>query len=81
VETPGDSENAAKQTWVVDPIQSDQPPQSRRSPFMATKPRPVIEPIPHNWEFEPRLVTDFLDHAVLEHAERPAVDFLGRTWA
>ncbi|WP_084454818.1 long-chain-fatty-acid--CoA ligase [Novosphingobium rosa] len=49
---------------------------------MATKaPLPQVEPIPHNWEFEPRLVTDFLDHAVLEHAERPAVDFLGRTWA
>ncbi len=44
----------------------------------------VIQPattIPHNWETEPRLVTDFLDNAILEHGERVAVDYLGRTWS
>ncbi len=37
--------------------------------------------IPHNWDAEPRLVTDFLDNAVVEHAERPALDYMGRTWS
>ncbi len=36
--------------------------------------------IPHNWEAEPRLVTDLLDNAVTEHAERACLDYLGRTW-
>jgi long-chain acyl-CoA synthetase len=37
--------------------------------------------IPHNWEAEPRLVTDFLENAVLEHAERASLDYMGRTWS
>lgn len=48
---------------------------------MATKAPPVIDPIPHNWEPEPQLVTDLLDFAVLEHGERPAIDFMGRGWS
>jgi long-chain acyl-CoA synthetase len=28
----------------------------------------------------PRLLTELLDHAVEEHGERTAIDFLGRTW-
>jgi long-chain acyl-CoA synthetase len=26
-------------------------------------------------------VTDLLDYAVLEHGERPAIDFMGRGWS
>jgi long-chain acyl-CoA synthetase len=37
--------------------------------------------IPHTWDAEPRLVTDFLDNAVLEHADRAALDYMGRTWS
>jgi long-chain acyl-CoA synthetase len=47
---------------------------------MATKPHIQIDPIPHNWEPEPQLVTDLLDFAVLEHGGRPAIDFMGRGW-
>lgn len=28
----------------------------------------------------PRLITDLLDHAIAHHADRPAIDFLGRKW-
>ncbi|MDE1916531.1 MAG: long-chain fatty acid--CoA ligase [Sphingomonadales bacterium] len=48
---------------------------------MATKAPPQIDPIPHNWEYQPQLVTDLLDYAVLEHGERPAIDFMGRGWS
>lgn len=48
---------------------------------MATMASIQIDPIPHNWEPDPQLVTDLLDYAVLEHAERPAIDFMGRGWS
>ncbi len=48
---------------------------------MATQDFQPETQIPHNWEAEPRLVTDFLDNAVLDHAERVSLDYLGRTWS
>lgn len=46
-------------------------------------PAPVVRDdsaIPQNWEAEPQLVGDFLDGAVVEHAQRTALDYMGQTW-
>ena len=36
--------------------------------------------LPPDWSPPAMLLGDFMDNAVRDHGDRPAVDFMGRTW-
>jgi len=41
---------------------------------------PLADAMPPDWAPPPMLLGEFIDHAVRDHGERLAVDFMGRTW-